>query len=102
MVMELQHGLPEVMDTFGGVTYENQDTAAADTARRFETTTKKLKDVVIRVSTYNQLFGDSSNQRYPVNAGETVSFSKVDISTLYFKNATAGQNGTVNILGTEE
>jgi len=87
---------------FGGVVYENQNTAASDDARRFETAVKKLRDVVIRVATFNQLFGDSTNQRYPVNVGETLSFSKVDISTLYFKNASAGENGVVNIIGTEE
>ena len=92
----------KVQDDFGGVIYEKEDTAASDTPRRFETSAKKLRDVVIRVSTNNQLFGSAANQRYPVNVGETISFSKVDVSTLYFKNATAGQNGTVNILGTEE
>lgn len=87
---------------FGGAIYENQDTATADTARRFETSVKKLRDVVIQVATYAQLFGDSFNQRYRVEAGETVGFTKVDISTLYFKNATAGQNGIVRILAVEE
>ena len=92
----------EVQDDFGGVIYEKEDTAVADTPRRFETSAKKLRDVVIRVATNNQLFGNAANQRYPVNVGETVSFSKVNVSTLYFKNATAGQNGTVNIIGVEE
>ena len=92
----------KIQDDFGGAIYENQNTASADTARRFETSAKKLRDVVIRVATNNQLFGNAANQRYPVNVGETVSFSKVNVSTLYFKNATAAQNGTVNILGVEE
>ena len=54
---------------FGGKTYENQDTTSVDTARRFETSAKKLRDVLIRVSTYAQYFGDSSNQRMEVGAG---------------------------------
>jgi len=91
-----------VRDSFGGGVYEKEDTAVVDGARRFETSEKKLRDVVIQVATYAQLFGDSSNQRYRVEAGETLGFTKVDISTLYFKNASAGQNGVVNILAVEE
>lgn len=87
---------------FGGAVYENEDIATGDTARRFETTSKKLRDVIIQVKTQNQLFGNSNNQRYEVAAGEAIGFTQVDISTLYFKNATAGQNGTVRILGVEE
>ena len=87
---------------FGGNIYENENIAGDNTARRFATSTKKLRDVTIQVITYAQLFGNSSNQRYKVEAGETIGFTKVDISTLYFKNATAGQNGTVRLLGVEE
>jgi len=87
---------------FSGDIYENQNTASADTARRFETSSKKLRDVLIRVDTYAQYFGDSSNQRYEVGVGDVISFTKVDISTLYFKNKTAGANGVVTILGVEE
>lgn len=90
------------LEQFGGAIYENQNTASADNARRFETSAKKLRDVVIQVSTNAQLLGGATNQRYVVGAGETIGFTKVDISTLYFKNATAGQNGTVNIIGVEE
>lgn len=84
-----------------GAVYVKSNTATGDAARRFETTAKFLQDVVIAVVTNDQLFGDSSGQTYPVGAGETIGFTKVDISTLYFKNATAGQNGTVHILGVE-
>lgn len=87
---------------FGGTIYCNSDTAIGDTARRFETTAKKLRDVIIQVATYAQLFGDSSAQAYKVEAGETIGFTMVDISTLYFKNATVGQNGVVRILAVEE
>ena len=87
---------------YGGKTYENEDAAAADTARRFETIPKKLNDVIIQVTTNDQLFGDAANQRYLVAAGEAIGLSQVDVSTLYFKNAAPGQNGTVNILGVEE
>ena len=88
--------------TFGGAVYRNSDVAAADTARRFETTAKKLRNVTILVSGKSQLFGDDTAQDYPVNPGDTLSYDYIDISTLYFKNAAAGENGTVYILGVEE
>lgn len=97
-----QLGRPKRVDAFGGAVYENQDTAAGDTARRFETSAKRLRDVVIRVSGKPQLFGDASNQRLELAVGDSMGFTRVDISTLYFKNKTAGQNGTVSILGVEE
>lgn len=89
------------LNEFGGV-YENQNIAVADTARRFATTTTRLRDVVIQVSGNAQLFGNAANQRYQVDAGRWVGFTRVDVSTLYFKNAVAGANGTVNIIGVEE
>jgi len=88
--------------TFGGAVYENEDTATADTARRFETASTKLRDVIIQISGYGQLFGTATNQRYLLDVGDTWNLKKVDISTLYFKNATAGQNGVVNIIGVRE
>lgn len=91
-----------VRESFSGAIYENQDTASDDTARRFETSTKKLKDVVIKVETYGQYFGSATNQRLLLEAGDTMGFTCVDISTLYFKNKTAGENGVVTILGVEE
>lgn len=84
---------------FTSATYVNKDIATGDAARRFETTSLYLKDFVILVQTKAQLFGDSSGQTYPVGIGESIGLSGIDISTLYFKNATAGQNGTVHILG---
>ena len=87
---------------FSGAVYENENTATDDNARRFETSSKKLRDVIIQVVTNDQLFGNAANQRYEVAAGEAIGFTQVDLSTLYFKNAAAGQNGTVNILGVED
>ena len=84
---------------FTSASYVNTDTATADTARRFETTSLYLKDFIIIVSTYAQLFGDATGQTYPVAAGATIGMSGIDISTLYFKNSVAGENGKVDILG---
>lgn len=84
---------------FTSAAYVNTDTAESNAARRFETTALYLKDFIIKVSTYAQLFGDSSGQTYSVGVGETIGLSGIDISTLYFKNAVEGQNGKVDILG---
>jgi len=87
---------------FSGAVYENENTATDDTVRKFEASSKKLRDVVIQVETNAQLFGNASNQRFKVTAGASMGFTQVDLSTLYFKNAGAGQNGTVRILGVED
>ena len=84
---------------FRGAAYAKADTASADTARRFETAEKKLTWAAIQVTTQSQLFGDSSTQTVTYAAAATFELENVDISTLYFKNAAAGQNGTVSIVG---
>jgi len=104
MQIPIRPGVEEMLEMLrgSGAVYVNSDTAEADTARRFETTPKILKDVIISVVTQSQLFGNSAGQTYPVAADATIGITKIDISTLYFKNAAAGQNGTVHILGVEE
>jgi len=97
---DIEHPLKVTMTC--GATYVNSQTATSDAARRFETTSKNLRDVIITVKTYAQLFGDSAGQTYPVAADGTFSITQIDISTLYFKNATAGQNGTVHILAVND
>jgi len=91
----------EVHEHFTGEVYENEHTAASDAAFRFESTEVKLRGAVILVSTHDALIGDSSNQRYPKTAGTSLAVSDVDLSDLYFKNATAGQNTKINIIGVE-
>ena len=87
---------------FNGATYENQDTAAGDAARRFETSAKDIRGAVIQVTTKSQSFGDASNQRLVLAPGGSMALGEIDISTLYFKNTVAGQNGTVTILGVND
>jgi hypothetical protein len=84
-----------------GAIYVNSDTAVADTARRFATSEKKVKKAYITVTTKDQLFGTSASQVFTVAAGGTIYLEEVDLSTLYFKNAAAGQNGTVAVLAVE-
>ena len=85
-----------------GTAYCKSDTATDDTARRFETSLKKIMNASVQVIGNSQLFGQSDGILYQIDPGDTKSFGNLDVSTLYFKNATAGQNGTVTILGVEE
>ena len=84
---------------FRGQVYAKTDTASEDTGRRFETSEKKLSWCVIQVTTQSQDFG--TVETYPVTytANEQFELNDIDISTLYFANAGAGQNGTVSIMG---
>ena len=84
---------------FRGAIHADSDAASGDAARRFETSTLKLTWAAIQVTTKDQLFGDSSTQPVTYAAGATFELRNVDISTLYFRNAVAGQNGTVSIVG---
>jgi len=89
-------------DLFGGNVYSKTMTMTDNNATRFETTAKKLRDIVIIVQTHDMLLGETGVEVYPVGVNEAVGFTKVDISTLYFKNAGADDNGTITILGVEE
>ena len=82
----------------GGDIYSKTMTMSNDSATRFETTIKTLRDVIITVETNPMLLGKTGVVVYPVAAGASVGWSKVDISTLYFKNAGAGNNGKITIL----
>lgn len=95
-------GTQRVITTFTGTTYENAHTMANDSAYRFEASATRLRDLNIVVEDEDAVLGDSSNQRYPVKVGEHKGFSSMDISTLYFKNAGAGNNTTIKILGVNE
>ena len=89
----------EIHEYFTGDVYENEHTMADDNAYRFETTSVKLRGAVILVSTYDALIGDSANQRYPKASETSLSVGDVDLSELYFKNAGAGNNTVINIIG---
>jgi len=91
-----------VEDTGYGSTYRNTATMADDNATRFETSATKLRYAKIKVTTNAMVFGDASTQDWNVAADETLELAKFDLSTLYFKNAGAGSNGTVNIIGVTE
>ena len=85
----------------GGVAYSKTLTMTDDNATRFETAAKILRDIVIIVQTKPMLLGSTTVEVYPMAINDTVGITKLDISTLYFKNAGAGDNGTISILGVE-
>ena len=87
---------------YSGSVYVGSDTATDDTARRFAAAEKKLRDVIVKVEDNDQLFGTAAGQTFPIAAGEWMGFTKVDVSAFYFKNKTAGLNGTVHIIGVED
>jgi len=92
---------PDELKDFGGKVYSKQMTMTNDLSQRFETDPKKLRDVLIQVTVQTMLFGKQGTEVYSVAAGVAIGFVCMEISTLFFKNATAGQNGTVTILGVE-
>lgn len=94
------HCIVKVDESFSGDIYENEHTMSDDSVYRFESSILLLSDVIIRVSTHDALVGDINNQRYPRSVGSTLGFLKVDLSKLYIKNAGAGDNTKINILGT--
>jgi len=94
--------LGKVKTEFGGNVYSRTATMVDNNATRFETSAKKLLDVVIIVQENNMLLGETGLEVYPVGANNTLGFVKMDISTLYFKNATADAHGKITILGVEE
>lgn len=88
--------------SFGGNVYSKTMTMADDNATRFETFTKKLRDVIILIETNAMLLGKTGEEVYTVGADDPIGFTKIDISTLYFKNAGSGNNGKISILAVEE
>jgi hypothetical protein len=91
-----------VEDVGYGSSYRNTATMTDDNPTRFETSVTKLRYAKIKVTTNAMVFGDISTQDWNVAADETIELAKFDLSTLYFKNAGAGSNGTVNIIGVTE
>jgi len=95
-------GRPRREEAYIGDVYCNVDTAIDDDPRRFTTETLKLNDVIIQVHDHPQVFGNFDIQDYEVQPGDTLGFTRVDLSALYFRNLNAGQNGIVVILGVRQ
>ena len=88
-----------VTEDFGGTAKQLTATAAADAAFRVTTASTKMRDVLIYVDTNDALVGDVDGQVQPLGIGESIGLSRVDVSTLYFKNAAAGQNTKIILTG---
>lgn len=88
--------------TFDGEVYVKTMTMSSDAATRFETTSTKLRDYVIKILTHDALLGDSSNQTFPLDIGEVWGGTLINLQHLYFKNAAAGENMIIHIVGTKE
>lgn len=96
----IEKALQRVLGSGKGTPYSNSDTAVDDNPRRFEPRALKLRDAVIRVETNNQLIGGGGVQRLEMAAGASMGVSFLNLSQFYFRNATAGQNGTIQVFGT--
>lgn len=86
-------------ENFGGDIYSKTETMTDDNATRFETYHKWLRDIILLVEDNAMLLGSEGNEVYPVAKGESIGFVQADICSLYFKNADAGKNGKISILG---
>ena len=86
----------------GGDAYSKTMTMTDDNATRFETAEKSLRDVVISVETNPMLLGKTGVEVFTVAINASIGWGKIDISTLYFKNAGAGNNGKITIFGVED
>lgn len=86
----------------GGDIYSKTLTMENNNATRFESSAKTLRDVLILVETHPMLLGKTGAEVFTVAASASIVWGRVDISTLYFKNAGAGNNGKITILGVED
>lgn len=92
-------GLGDIYITqdFGGEVYADSITATNDNA--FVLGSVKLADAIIQVADNDALLGTATNQPIKVTNGSSLGITKVDLSTLYAKNATAGLNTTIKVFG---
>ncbi len=83
-----------------GRVYENEMTMTENNPQRLHDKKTMVSDVIVYVSVNAMVFGNESNQRFPVAAGGSFSVRECDLSTLWFRNAVVGSNGKINIIGT--
>jgi hypothetical protein len=83
----------------GGV-YIDSMTMVDDHAQRFAVHEYILRDVTVSVATQTIVFGNQSRQTFPRADTKELTFQYLDLQYFWFKNAGAGANGTVHIIGT--
>ena len=97
---DIRASIQAIEDLIGlGDVYVNTHTMVDDNAYRFETTTKILYDFVITIKTQDALLGTSAAQTFPLAADASWGGRMIDLSKLYIKNAGAGSNTVVHIIG---
>lgn len=79
------------------VTYSK--TATDDLLFRVINTDLWLSNANIHCVTNDALYGDVTTQPATVNAGDILIFEKFNLADLYFKNAGAGSNTTIYVVG---
>ena len=82
-----------------GVWFRLQYTASDDNAHPLTSSSTVVLSAVLYVKTNACLVGDSSNQTYPLANGDTLSVEKVDLSEIYVKNSTSGNNVVIEVVG---
>ncbi len=95
-------GRPKRVEAFEGRAYIGVNVAVDNSVRQFTTQSIKLLSVTVQALDNDQLIGDDDIQDFVLPTGSMIFLSHIDPSTLYVANATAGQNGTVVILGSRQ
>ena len=75
---------------------------SGDAASAVSATADKYRNVLLQCTTYDVYIGDSSSQPILIEVGDSIGFDFCDLSELYVKNATGGQNGVLNFIGVSE
>jgi len=70
-----------------------------DTAKPLSTDKLILTDVNIHVYTNAVYYGSGSQQKSKASANDVITFRWIDVSTIFFKNFTAGNNATIEATG---
>jgi hypothetical protein len=79
------------------VTYSK--TATSDAQFRIMNTDLWLSNANIHCNTHDALYGNVTEQPATVSAGDILTFERFNLADLYFKNASAGDNTVIYVVG---
>ena len=74
-------------------------TATADTQFRVMNTPLWMREANVHCVTNNAKYGNVTDQPATINANDIVIFQDFNLADIYFKNATAGSNTTIYVIG---
>ena len=82
----------------------SKSVSAPNTAAAFEASEKKMRVILIRNThaTYEAKIGDANNQYFTLKGGESISLDNVDLTLLYHKADSNGENPTLELIGTSQ